>query len=61
MCSNRSYRAALTRDKVLAEIERCAGSQFDPALVPAFLKLDFAEYDRMVAEAAAQQVYRVAA
>ena len=46
MSSDRSYRRAMTRDAVLAEIQRCSGTQFDPALVPVFLKLDFAEFDQ---------------
>lgn len=48
MSSNRSYRSALPREKVLAEIDRCAGTQFDPAVVRAFQKLDLAEYDGLV-------------
>jgi HD-GYP domain-containing protein (c-di-GMP phosphodiesterase class II) len=57
MSSNRSYRSALPREQVLAEMRRCAGAQFDPALVGPFVGLDFCEYDRMVATAAAQQIY----
>lgn len=49
MSSNRSYRAAMPRDKVFEEIHRCSGSQFDAALVPVFLSLDFSMYDAMVA------------
>ena len=48
MSSTRSYRPALPRDKVLAEIEQCTGTQFDPDLAPLFVKLNFDEYDRMV-------------
>jgi HD-GYP domain-containing protein (c-di-GMP phosphodiesterase class II) len=48
MSSSRSYRSAMPREKVLAEIERCAGSQFDPGLVPAFLTIALADYDAMV-------------
>lgn len=59
MSSNRSYRSALSRGQVLEEIARCAGSQFDPALVPAFLAMDFAEYDAMVAQAASQKPYEI--
>ena len=30
MTSDRPYRTALSRDEALAEVERCAGTQFDP-------------------------------
>jgi putative nucleotidyltransferase with HDIG domain len=33
MTSDRSYRRGLSVDEVRAEVERCAGSQFDPAIV----------------------------
>lgn len=49
MSSNRTYRRALPRGKVLAEIAECAGSQFDPELADAFLRVDLREYDRLVA------------
>jgi HD-GYP domain-containing protein (c-di-GMP phosphodiesterase class II) len=48
MSSTRSYRAALSREKVLQEIERCSGAQFDPKLVEAFLKVDLREYDTLL-------------
>ncbi|MHC4948306.1 MAG: HD-GYP domain-containing protein [Planctomycetota bacterium] len=48
MSSNRSYRPAMARDEVLAEIEQCAGSQFDPDLARLFLSLDLGAYDSMV-------------
>lgn len=57
MSSNRAYRSAMPREKVLAEVRRCAGMQFDPELVEPFANLDFSEYDRMVATAASQTVY----
>jgi HD-GYP domain-containing protein (c-di-GMP phosphodiesterase class II) len=50
MSSTRTYRTGMSRDEVLAEVARCAGTQFDPELAPIFVKLDFAEYDRLVAE-----------
>ena len=37
MTSDRLYRAALTREEAVAEVERCAGTQFDPDVVEAFL------------------------
>ena len=48
MSSTRTYRAALDPDHVLAEVRRCAGTQFDPGLAAVFLGLDFTEYHRMV-------------
>ncbi len=49
MSSTRSYRSAMPREKVRAEFARCAGTQFDPALAAAFLTIDLAPYDEMVA------------
>jgi HD-GYP domain-containing protein (c-di-GMP phosphodiesterase class II) len=48
MRSTRSYRSARTSAETLVEMNRCAGSQFDPNLIPIFVKLDFTEYDQMV-------------
>ncbi len=53
MRSTRSYRPATPQEHTLAEIARCAGSQFDPALAPIFLTLDFGPYERMVVQSAA--------
>ena len=36
MTTDRAYRAAMTVPDALAELERCAGSQFDPRVVAAF-------------------------
>jgi HD-GYP domain-containing protein (c-di-GMP phosphodiesterase class II) len=55
MSSDRSYRPALPREKVLREMIDCAGSQFDPELAPIFVKLDLTEYDVMVARHEAQE------
>ncbi len=61
MCSTRTYRTALTRQSVLDEIANCAGTQFDPELVPAFLAMDFTAYDRMVVEHRATDGHQEAA
>jgi HD-GYP domain-containing protein (c-di-GMP phosphodiesterase class II) len=37
MTSGRPYRPALTPERAAAEIERCAGTQFDPEIVETFL------------------------
>jgi HD-GYP domain-containing protein (c-di-GMP phosphodiesterase class II) len=38
MTSDRPYRPAMTADKAVAEVKKCAGTQFDPVVVKAFLK-----------------------
>lgn len=48
MSSNRSYRPALPRAVVRVEIIKCAGSQFDPAVVEAFKRVDLAGYDALM-------------
>jgi two-component system cell cycle response regulator len=39
MTSDRPYKAAMTRDEAIAELRRCAGTQFDPAVVAAFCRV----------------------
>ncbi|MGN0242142.1 MAG: HD domain-containing phosphohydrolase [Candidatus Weimeria sp.] len=34
MSSNRVYRNRLTQEEIIAELDRCSGSQFDPEIVP---------------------------
>ena len=34
MSSNRVYRNKLTKEQIIAELERCSGTQFDPEIVP---------------------------
>ncbi len=36
MCSDRPYRTTASFEEVKAEIQRCSGKQFDPAVVAAF-------------------------
>lgn len=38
MTADRHYRKALSDEQAVAELKRCAGSQFDPDIVEAFLK-----------------------
>jgi HD-GYP domain-containing protein (c-di-GMP phosphodiesterase class II) len=61
MSSNRSYRSAMARPMVIAEIARHAGSQFDPALAATFAALDLSDYDAMVGRHAQEQQGRFAA
>jgi two-component system cell cycle response regulator len=39
MMSDRPYRSAMTYDESIAELRRCSGSQFDAAVVTAFVKM----------------------
>jgi diguanylate cyclase (GGDEF)-like protein len=51
MTSNRPYRAAMSREDAMAELERCNNTQFDPACVAALDRsLDVIE-DELAAEA----------
>lgn len=38
MTNNRSYRNSMTKNDAIAEITRCAGTQFDPEIVDVFIK-----------------------
>jgi HD-GYP domain-containing protein (c-di-GMP phosphodiesterase class II) len=49
MTSDRPYRPALSAQEALAELRRCAGTQFDPAVVAAFCRVS----ERRTADAAA--------
>ncbi len=55
MSSTRTYRSAMPREKVLGEVRKCAGTQFDPTLAPIFADMDFTEYDAMVEKHAAAE------
>lgn len=39
MTSDRPYRKALSKNEAIAELKRCAGSQFDPEIVMAFISI----------------------
>jgi len=41
--SDRPYRSAMSIEKALNEIRRCAGTQFDPAVAAVFLKIPVSE------------------
>lgn len=50
MTTNRTYRAAMPLQAAVAEVRRCAGTQFDPHLAEAFLALN---HEKIVDEARA--------
>jgi len=43
MTSDRPYRKSLSLNIALSEIKRCSGTQFDPSIVDAFLKIPASE------------------
>ena len=50
MTSNRTYRRALPLEVAMIELRRCAGTQFDPAMVEAFLRVDPEEFRKLLRE-----------
>jgi HD-GYP domain-containing protein (c-di-GMP phosphodiesterase class II) len=40
MTTDRPYRAARTQAEALAELQRCSGTQFDPQVVDALLRVN---------------------
>jgi putative nucleotidyltransferase with HDIG domain len=55
MTSDRPYGPALEREEALAEVARCAGTQFDPEIVRIFLEL-FAEPAELLAARASPRL-----
>lgn len=54
MTRSRSYRPALSAAKALAELERCAGTQFDPQLTAAFCRMVVRMHGRELSERLAE-------
>jgi diguanylate cyclase (GGDEF)-like protein/excisionase family DNA binding protein len=61
MSCRRPYKAALTSSECLAELQRCRGSQFDPEMVDAFLRVldDVTRRRERADEIAAQAASRI--
>ena len=36
--NNRPYKSSMSKNKAIKELERCAGTQFDPTLVQYFIE-----------------------
>ena len=50
MTSSRTYRKALPLEVALTEIRRCSGTQFDPVLADAFLRIGADRFRQILAE-----------
>jgi HD-GYP domain-containing protein (c-di-GMP phosphodiesterase class II) len=55
MTSNRTYRKAMPLEVALTEIRRCSGTQFDPGLAEAFLRIGAARLRELVMPAQRQE------
>jgi diguanylate cyclase (GGDEF)-like protein len=52
MASDRPYRKGMSLNKIIAEINGCAGKQFDPAVATAFVRIAERERDTLVTNSA---------
>jgi len=52
MASDRPYRKGMPLNKIIAEINWCAGKQFDPAVATAFVRIAERERDSLVTNSA---------
>jgi HD-GYP domain-containing protein (c-di-GMP phosphodiesterase class II) len=50
MTSSRTYRKALPLEVALTEIRRCSGTQFDPGLTDAFLKIPAEQFRELLTD-----------
>jgi len=48
MTSNRTYRKAMPLEVALTEIRRCSGTQFDPSLTEAFLRIGAEKFRQLL-------------
>ncbi len=48
MTSNRTYRKAMPLEVAMTEIRRCSGTQFDPGLTEAFLRIAAGKFRQLL-------------
>lgn len=58
MISDRPYRRAMPLNEVVAELQRCAGTQFDPMLVEVFIRIVNREHDTLFVNSGQKIVQR---
>ncbi|HET6261289.1 MAG TPA: HD domain-containing phosphohydrolase, partial [Chloroflexia bacterium] len=54
MASDRPYRKGMSLDEVIAEVKRCAGTQFDPHVAAAFVRIAERERDHLIVNSATE-------
>ncbi|MDQ3706111.1 MAG: diguanylate cyclase [Chloroflexota bacterium] len=54
MASDRPYRKGMSLDEVIAEVKRCAGTQFDPYVAAAFVSIAERERDQLIVNSATE-------
>jgi HD-GYP domain-containing protein (c-di-GMP phosphodiesterase class II) len=52
MCSDRPYRKGMSLPEMLAEVKRCSGAQFDPAVAEAFVAVVEREREYLITNSA---------
>lgn len=52
MASDRPYRKGMSLDEVIAEVKRCSGTQFDPAVAASFVRIAERERDHLIVNSA---------
>lgn len=58
MASDRPYHKGMAIHEVIAEIQRCAGTQFDPTVAEAFVQVVEREQDRLMVNSAQEVLLR---
>ncbi len=58
MASDRPYKKAKSIEEIMAEVRRCSGTQFDPAIAEIFIRLVEREGDKLVINSALEVVRR---